>query len=289
MEIDDLLRRQAQLQAEAATVRQDLGLDQRLSTLGEVVPVGSAALGLMVWRDLDLTVVCHRLDAAAAARTGALLAGHPRVREVRFIDDTGDWNTDPTYPDGLYLGLGCRSLVGEIWKVDIWFVDDPDRQPDLAHVRDLPRRLTAETRAAILGVSRPGPVDPNTAGRSGAGTSTPRCWTTGCGRPRSSRPGCGAGKADPPTIVAARGSVPGIRPGLRRSVVVSGSSEADPKSGRRSVWVAGVAAQRGGDVDRPDLAEHSDGQVAQAGHDIGSGAGADPGGVLTEGDIAKVV
>ena len=33
MEIDKLLRRQAQLQAEAATVRQDLGLDQRLSTL----------------------------------------------------------------------------------------------------------------------------------------------------------------------------------------------------------------------------------------------------------------
>jgi hypothetical protein len=152
MEIDELLRRQDDLQAEAATVRQDLGLDQRLSTLGEVVPVGSAALGLMVWRDLDLTVVCRRLDTDAVAAAGALLAGHPRVREVRFIDDTGDWNADPTYPDGLYLGLQCRSLVGEIWKVDIWFVDDPDRQPDLAHVRDLPKRLTAETRAAILGV-----------------------------------------------------------------------------------------------------------------------------------------
>jgi hypothetical protein len=61
MEIDELLRRQDQLQAEAATVRQDLGLDQRLSTLGEVVPVGSAALGLMVWRDLDLTMVCRSL------------------------------------------------------------------------------------------------------------------------------------------------------------------------------------------------------------------------------------
>lgn len=127
-------------------------MDQRLSPLGEVVPVGSAALGLMVGRDLDLTVVCRRHDAEAVAGAGAALAGHPRVREVRFIDDTGDWNTDPTYPDGLYLGLGCRSLAGEIWKVDIWFVDDPERQPDLAHARDLPKRLTTETRAAILGV-----------------------------------------------------------------------------------------------------------------------------------------
>jgi hypothetical protein len=150
MEIDELLRRQDQLQAEAATVQQDLGLDQRLSILGEVVPVGSAALGLMVWRDLDFTVVCQRLDADAVAGAGASLAGHPRVREIRFIDASGDWNTDPTYPDGLYLGLRCRSLAGEIWKVDIWFVDDPDRQPDLAHARDLPKRLTTETRAAIL-------------------------------------------------------------------------------------------------------------------------------------------
>jgi hypothetical protein len=50
-----------------------------------------------------------------------------------------------------WLGLRCRNLVGELWKVDIWVVDDPERQPDLAHVRELPERLTAETRAAILG------------------------------------------------------------------------------------------------------------------------------------------
>jgi hypothetical protein len=116
----------------------------------------------MVWRDLDLTVVCRGFDAEAVAGAGASLAGHPRVREVRFIDDTGDWNTDPTYPNGLYLGLRCRSLAGEIWKVDI----------------------------------------------------------------------------------------PGARPGLGSSVMMSGSSEADPEGGQGLVWVAGVAAQRGGDVDR---------------------------------------
>jgi hypothetical protein len=39
--------------------------------------------------------------------------------------------------------------------VDIWFVDDPDRQPDLAHARDLPKRLTAET--PLERVSEPAP------------------------------------------------------------------------------------------------------------------------------------
>ncbi|HYT77703.1 MAG TPA: hypothetical protein VEQ37_00270 [Actinomycetota bacterium] len=97
-EIEELLRRQDELQAEAATVRQDLGFDHRLSAHGEVVPVGSPALGLMVWRDLDFTVVCPRLDVEAVVRTGAGFARHRRVREVRFINDTGEWNTDPTYP-----------------------------------------------------------------------------------------------------------------------------------------------------------------------------------------------
>jgi hypothetical protein len=141
-------------------------------------------------------VICPKLDAEAVARTGAELAGHPRVREVRFIDDTGDWNTDPTYPDGLYLGLQCRSPVGEVWKVDIWFVADPDRQPDLTHARDLPRRLTAETRAAIL------VVKDAWAGRPEYGRDV-RSWDIytavvdhGCGLPRNSRTGCGAVKPD---------------------------------------------------------------------------------------------
>jgi hypothetical protein len=114
MEIDELLRRQEQLQAEAATVRQDLGLDQRLSPLGEVVPVGSAAPGLTVWRDLDLTVVCRGFDAEAVAGAGASLAGHPRVREVRFIDDTGNWNTDPTIPTGCTWGCGAAACRGDL-------------------------------------------------------------------------------------------------------------------------------------------------------------------------------
>jgi hypothetical protein len=54
---------------------------------------------------------------------------------------------------------------------------------------------------------------------------------------------------------------PATRPaGLRRSVVMAGSSvaapECDAEGGQGSAWVAGVAAQRGGDVDRPRPAQH---------------------------------
>jgi hypothetical protein len=33
----------------------------------------------------------------------------------------------------------------------------------------------------------------------------------------------------------------------------------------------GHGAERGGEVDRPSPAEHADGEVAQAGHDLGAG------------------
>ncbi|MEU4115478.1 hypothetical protein AB0F71_13395 [Kitasatospora sp. NPDC028055] len=151
---DELLDRQRALQAEADAVHADLGLDALLGALGTPVRVGSSALGLMVRRDLDVTVVCPRLDASVherVAAAGARLALHERVRQVRLRNDTGAWNEDPAaYPDGLYLGLDHRCPAGYDWTLDLWFVDDPDRQPDLAHLRDLPPRLTRQARTAIL-------------------------------------------------------------------------------------------------------------------------------------------
>ncbi|MFI9007735.1 hypothetical protein ACIGNX_10945 [Actinosynnema sp. NPDC053489] len=148
--IDELLRRQGELQAGADAVVADLGLDRVLAELGEPVRTGSSALGLMVVPDLDITVVCPVLDVAAVVELGARLARHERVRVVQFRKDAGRWNTEPdAYPDGLYLGLKYRD-AGPEWNADIWFVDEPDRQPDLGHVRALPDRLTPAARVAIL-------------------------------------------------------------------------------------------------------------------------------------------
>jgi hypothetical protein len=147
---DQLREHQSRLQAEAGAVRADLHLDQALTEVGRPVVVGSAALGLMVRRDLDVTVVMPALDMTSVWGIGARLAKHPRVREVLFRNDTGRWNVDLGYPDGLYLGLRYRTPADAEWTIDVWFVDEPDRQPDLAHLRTLPGRLTPASRAAIL-------------------------------------------------------------------------------------------------------------------------------------------
>lgn len=151
----EILEQQRALQREADSAVAELGLDKALAVFGDAVRTGSSALGLMVRPDIDITVCCEALDAGTVGDVidlGARLARQEQVRRVLYRDDTGSWNTEPVrYPDGVYLGLGFRSEVtGREWTADIWFVDEPERQPDLAHLRTLPPRLTDAARVTIL-------------------------------------------------------------------------------------------------------------------------------------------
>ena len=151
---DVLFARQLRLQSEAAKVIMDLKLLDVLGSIGVPNPVGSLATGLMVSRDIDLTVSCERLAVSEVMGVGASLASHSRVRSVEFRNDSGSWNRDDSgYPDGLFLGVEYVDHVDdEPWELDIWFVTEPERQPDIAHVRELSNRLTDEHRAAILAI-----------------------------------------------------------------------------------------------------------------------------------------
>ena len=106
----------------------------------------------MVARDIDVTVLCPVLETAAIFTALAPLAGHPRIRELRFRDDTGDWNVDPNYPDGVYWGPRYRSEAGTDWNLDVWFIHEDSRQFDLEHLESLPPKLTPEAREAILSI-----------------------------------------------------------------------------------------------------------------------------------------
>lgn len=145
--------RQHTLQAEADRVVDELDLTNLLTAIGRPHRVGSSRLGLMVVPDIDITVVCDDLAAAEAAviEAGAHLSAHPDVRELTFRKETGRFNPHPDrYPDGLYLRLNYAPPQRTEWKLDLWFVDEPDRQPDLAHVQSMPARLTPQSRDAIL-------------------------------------------------------------------------------------------------------------------------------------------
>ncbi|MFD1674364.1 hypothetical protein [Alicyclobacillus fodiniaquatilis] len=151
---DELLRQQHSLQIEAKEVADELQLDELLTTVGEPTRVGSSALGLMVWRDLDITVVCSSLNKENIAHIAREMMVRRGVRELRFLNDSGSLKMDSDYPDGLYLGIKYRSLNGADWKLDIWFVDEPEKQPDLQHIKTMPARITPELRKSILNIKR---------------------------------------------------------------------------------------------------------------------------------------
>ncbi|WP_309085552.1 hypothetical protein [Chelativorans sp.] len=153
----DALEIQHTLQSESDVLVRDLHLDEMLSSLGKVTRVGSSAMGLMVRRDIDITVTCSKIDAPttdAFALVGArLMSMTEQVMEVRYRNDTGTWNADPEkYPDGLYLWLSVRGKDRAMWTIDIWLVDEPERQPDLTHLKTLLPRLTEENRRIILAI-----------------------------------------------------------------------------------------------------------------------------------------
>ncbi|MDQ6878326.1 MAG: hypothetical protein M3082_11690 [Candidatus Dormibacteraeota bacterium] len=145
-----VLARQAALQAEAAAVLDDLAVLSLAGAVGRPVRVGGSALGLMVARDIDVTTLCPRLEPAMVFDAMRPLVAHPRIRGLSFRKDTGRWNTDPRYPDGLYWRVDYATDEGVEWNLDLWFIHENATQFDLEHMKTLPHRLTGESRVAIL-------------------------------------------------------------------------------------------------------------------------------------------
>ncbi len=147
-----MLERQAARQREAAAILDDLAILERLATVGRPVVTGGVALGLLVAPDIDITTLCPSLDVAAVFPLGQALAAHPRVRRLTFRNDTGPWNTDPSYPDGLYWQVEVVTDAGSAWSLDLWFLAEGTTQFDLEHLRTLAPRLTEASRTAILAI-----------------------------------------------------------------------------------------------------------------------------------------
>ena len=146
-----LLRRQDALQAEARAVVADLDLPNVLAHAGRPVRVGSSVLGLMVWRDIDYNVLCDAWSADRAFEAVRPLAAHPRVRKLRYSNETGPFNATGDFSDeGYYWGVRYRSPAGDDWELDLWFLPAPAPRPELRMIETCARRLTPDLRLAIL-------------------------------------------------------------------------------------------------------------------------------------------
>jgi hypothetical protein len=139
----------AALRGEADRLLQS-GLLAILERHAEVHIVGSYALGLMTWRDLDIHLVCDRPDVDAFFRLGADLARLLAPHRMHFRDESRMHT--PGLPPGLYWGIYLGDERAGAWKIDLWETnreafDAVRRAADQWSVR-----LTDETRAAIVDI-----------------------------------------------------------------------------------------------------------------------------------------
>ena len=105
----------------------------------------------MVWRDIDVTVRCQDVTLERVWDALRPLLTKPRVTRLSYSNETGV--RSPTGDPGdqrLYFVLHYETTRGTEWKIDIslWTSDAP--RPYIAQLAELERRLTPETRLAIL-------------------------------------------------------------------------------------------------------------------------------------------
>ena len=149
----ELLARQATLHASTADVLSDLDLLARLAAVGDVCVVGSAAMGLMVQPDIDISIECDTLSTDTVFLLLRPLASHPRVRQLSFVNETGRFN--PGFAtDGLYWGVQYRPARDAEWKLDLWFWKRGATPGNREFAAALQRRLTPDTRLAILWIKQ---------------------------------------------------------------------------------------------------------------------------------------
>ena len=151
MDPKKLLERQDRLQDEARSILTKLRLPGRLSLIGRPLQVGSSALGLMVRRDLDITVICAELDLKRVAKLCSELICLEGIKNLRFqnrIDRSEQ--TTPTITNDLQISLSSQLDNERTWNIQVRLIDEPERQLDLQHIKSLPTKLNPLNRELIL-------------------------------------------------------------------------------------------------------------------------------------------
>ena len=124
------------------------GLQTILGRHGEVHIVGSYALGLMTWRDLDIHVVRQDLDVRAFFDLGGEIARFLKPHRMHFRDESTV--RTPGLPCGFYWGIYLGDERSGAWKIDIWQTNRQAFELVRRFGEDLSARLHDTNRAVIL-------------------------------------------------------------------------------------------------------------------------------------------
>jgi hypothetical protein len=148
---DELLARQASLQAEAAAVLVDLDLAATVAGIGPMLLAGSYVSGLMCWPDLDVMVFTGgEFSPGDVLHLLRRVVDRPGVIGFDYRDERGPRSPTGTARDERYHVVIQLARDGRTWRIDLTlWLNDPHANVTAWHewLRDT---VTAEQRTAIL-------------------------------------------------------------------------------------------------------------------------------------------
>ena len=139
------------IRSQADDLLQQRGLGAILDRYGRYYITGSYYLDVMVYSDLDITILMN--GDPLSHETFMKIAG-----EVADLDHVWRLNycnhvryPSPLLPKGLYLGIKTTiESTTRMWKVDLWAMDESlytEKQQDIVEIK---RRMDPESRNLIL-------------------------------------------------------------------------------------------------------------------------------------------
>jgi hypothetical protein len=146
--MDEVERINRALMAEADTILYQHGVLDRLQPYGHPIVVGSYALQVMAWRDLDLSLVMEELTLPQFFALGRDLALTLHPYSMSFRDERTEHT--PGRPRGLYWGVYTRRVGLDEWKIDLWAMTAEASRTRTQYVEHLNARLDAPNRRSIL-------------------------------------------------------------------------------------------------------------------------------------------
>ena len=150
MTTDNLLFHSKELQVQAYKILDEIKLIHFLSKYGQPKIVGSVALDLMTWRDIDIDLETKdKISENNFWETAKYLLSQERITLITLVDNRKI--IEKNRPLSMYIGGRYQTDKSEFWKIDLRFVS---RQDAIAqkHLASISSKITDENRINILGI-----------------------------------------------------------------------------------------------------------------------------------------
>jgi hypothetical protein len=139
--------KQTKLQKQATGVLSSLDLVNTLLKYGEVKMVGSVALGLMTWPDIDIDLESNsEINDKDYFEIVKYIFSQKNIKQLKLIDNRNSF--EKNRPKSMYIAV-IYNLNGVEWKIDIRYLNSGDAFAE-DYLNKIKSKLTEEKITAIL-------------------------------------------------------------------------------------------------------------------------------------------